>query len=55
MQNHEKRKKTTYDEAETKTMSKNETLKMKSKYQTKETTKKCIKISQRKPCMASEP
>ena len=51
LQNHEKRKKkTTCDEAETKTVSKNE-IKMKNK----RNSKKCIKISQRKPCMGSEP
>jgi len=45
MQNHEKRKKTTYDEAKTKTVAKNESLK----------PTQAIKISQLKPCMVSEP
>jgi hypothetical protein len=45
MQNHEKRKKTTYDEAKTKTMSKNEPLK----------PTQAIKVSELKSCMASEP
>jgi len=43
MQNHEEWKKTIYDEAETKIVSKNETLKMKSNFKTKETTKKMHK------------
>jgi len=45
MQNHEKMKKTTYNEAKTKTVSKNDPLK----------TTQAIKITQLKPCMASEP